>query len=796
MTGITETRWDKAMEKPIYEEWQANGTYAFDTASKKPTFSIDTPPPYVNRPVHVGQAATYVMMDMFARYRRMAGWNVLFPLGLDRNGLPIEMAAEKKYGKKLNDVPREAFLEMCRSILEESSSVSMEAFMRLGISFNSYRAGTRLGDVYQTDSPEYRALTQSTFIDLWKKGLIKEQERINNYCPGCRTTIADAEVAYRNVQSLFNDVKFKVKETDEDIVIGTTRPELICTCAMVIYNPSDKRYTHLEGKTTVTPIFGKSVPIKAHPLAEMGKGTGLVMMCSMGDLSDIRFFREQKLEPTIAIGSDGLMNENAGFLKGLAPKDARERMLARLGEKGLLVRQKKTMHRTPVCERSGDEVEFISMREFYLLQTDRKAAMNRIAKELKFFSPKSRRILLDWIDAVSIDWPISRRRYYATEVPLWYCKKCGTPLLAEKGRYVQPWKEQPKTKCKCGSMEFRGEERVFDTWFDSSISPLYMLGYERHPDFFKKSMPCTLRPQGKEIIRTWLYYTLLKCYLLTGKAAFRDVWINYHILDAAGKKMSKSLGNIIEPSAILDKFGAEPFRLWTALEGNLTQTDFRCSFEKIEGESKFLTKLWNVARFVSQFKEPAAKPAFNATDLWIRSETSKLARAARKSYEKYDFHNPTATLRNFIWEDFASHYLELVKQRAYNEDGQFTAAEQAAAVSTLKHVLDVSLKMLAPVVPFITQRLYFDMHGKDIHNEAFPEPEKTKSVAMKSGDIRELNAAVWKAKKDRGLSLRVPLKRLCIPEKYRPIERDVVSAHHVEKLEYGKAIEIEVGSNP
>jgi len=797
MAAISETRWDKAMEKPIYGEWQAKRIYAFDKTSKKPTFSIDTPPPYVNRPVHIGQAATYVMMDMFARFRRMTGWNVLFPLGLDRNGLPIEMAAEKKYGKKLNQVPREEFLDMCRSILEESSATSMDAFMRLGISFNSYSTGKELGDVYQTDSEEYRALTQSTFIDLWKKGLIREQERVNNYCPGCRTTIADAEVAYKNLPAMFNDVRFKVKGTGEEIIIGTTRPELICTCAMVIYNPNDKRHKHLEGKTAITPIFGKAVPIKAHPLAEIGKGTGLVMMCSMGDLSDIRFFREQKLEPVIAMGSDGRMNENAGFLKGLTPKEARERMIARLNEEGMLTGQKKTTHRTPVCERSGDEVEFISMKEFYLAQMDSKKTMEKIAKELNFFSPKSRKILLDWIDAVSIDWPISRRRYYATEVPLWYCRKCGTPLLAEKGKYARPWKERPDEKCKCGSSDFRGEERVFDTWFDSSISSLYILGYERHPDFFKKSMPCTLRPQGKEIVRTWLYYTLLKCYLLTGKAAFRDVWINYHILDGAGKKMSKSLGNIVEPSAILDKFGAEPFRLWTALEGNLTQTDFRCAFDKIEGESKFLTKLWNVARFISQFNEPDAKPTYNATDVWIRSETAKLIKMARKGYEKYDFHNPAAALRNFIWEDFASHYLELVKQRAYNEDGRFTATEQAAAVSTLKYVLDVTLKLLAPVVPFVTYRLYMDMHGKDVHNDAFPEqPEKMKKSSITSDDVRELNAVVWKAKKDRGLSLRTPIRRLRLPEKYKPIERDVASAHHVEKLEYGKSIEVEITEEP
>ncbi|MFH1294470.1 MAG: valine--tRNA ligase [Candidatus Aenigmatarchaeota archaeon] len=789
--AITEKRWDKSFEKPIYDKWLNSKAYAFDEKTKKPVFSIDTPPPYVNQPVHIGQASTYVLMDMFARYRRMSGWEVIFPLGLDRNGLPIEMAAEQKFGKKLNEVPRPKFLKMCESILQESSDISKQAFLRLGVSFNSYTLGKKIGDLYHTDSPEFRALTQSTFIDLWNKDLIEQQDRINNYCPGCRTTIADAEVAYEDIHSMFNEVKFKVKETGENIVIGTTRPELICTCAMVIYNPADKRYKRLEGKTAITPIFEKEVPIKAHTLAQIDKGTGLVMMCSMGDLSDIRFFREQDLTPEIAIDIDGKMNEKAGFLSGLDAKGARKKMIEELRNKNLLVGQRQTLHRTPICERSKDEIEFISMKEFYLKQIEQKPQMERIAKEVKFFSPKSRKILLDWIDSVSIDWPISRRRYYATEIPLWYCKKCGEPTLAPKGKYVQPWKDAPPVnKClKCGGKEFTGEERVFDTWFDSSTSPLYILGYERYPDFFKKYAPCTLRPQGKEIVRTWLYYSLLKCYLLTGKTIFRNAWINYHILDAEAKKMSKSKGNIIDPISILDSFGAEPFRFWVALEGNLTQTDFRCSFDKIEGESKFLTKLWNIARFITQFEAPKTKPEPTPTDLWIRTELSRLVKEAKKGFDNYDFHNPVVDIRNFIWEDFASNYLEMVKQRAYNQEGAFSQGQQAAAIQTLNHVLDVSLKLLAPVLPFITYRLHFDIHGKDIHQESFPEAEKITSK-LASADIRELNGLIWKAKKDRGLSLRSSVKELVIPEKFRPLQQDLVKTHNVEKLVYGKEIKV------
>ncbi|MFH1234485.1 MAG: class I tRNA ligase family protein, partial [Candidatus Diapherotrites archaeon] len=395
--AITETRWEKDFEQAILTEWLANKRHAFKEEKGKKLFSIDTPPPYVNTPVHIGQATTYVLMDMFARYKKMKGFNVLFPLGLDRNGLPIEMAAEKKFGISVHRTPREEFLEKCRQILEETSGESIDTFQKLGIGFNSFEKGDEIGGLYLTDSEEYRAMTQSTFIDLWNAGLIYEDTRINNYCPGCGTTIADSEIEYEMKPSKFNDLKFKVKETGEEIIIGTTRPELVCTCGMVIFNPKDDRYSSLDGKHAITPIFEKVVPIKAHPIAEIGKGTGLAMMCSAGDLSDIRFFREMNLEPVIAIGADWRMNENAGFLKGLKVKEAREKMVEELQAKGLLVEQKQVMHRTPTCERSKHEIEFIAMPEYYCRQMDCKEKMNELAEKINFYSPKSRQIMLDWI---------------------------------------------------------------------------------------------------------------------------------------------------------------------------------------------------------------------------------------------------------------------------------------------------------------------------------------------------------------------------------------------------------------
>jgi len=784
---LKEKNWSKELERSIYEGWKRKKAYRFN--ERKPVYSIDTPPPYVNTPVHIGHATTYVLMDMFARFRRMQGFNVLFPLGLDRNGLPIEMAAEKRFNVSLKDVSREEFIKFCGQILEESSAESIDSFLRLGISFNSWKVGKKLGDMYFTDSKDYRTLTQATFIDMWNKGLVYEDKRINNYCPGCGTTLADAEVDYKDIETTFNDVIFTVKESGEKLIISTTRPELIATCAMVIYNPSDDRHQRLEGKTAITPVYGKEVPITAHPLADPEKGSGLVMMCSMGDQNDIRFFRDMKLKPVIAIDENGKMNSSAGFLEGLTVKEARQKIIDELRAKQLLVDQRKVMHRTPICERSKHPIEFIEQQELYLKQLKFRRQMKKLAKRTKFYANESRQLLLDWIDSLTIDWPLSRRRYYATEIPLWYCNSCGEAVVPQAGRYYRPWKEQPPVKrCKkCKSTSFRGEERVFDTWFDSSISPLYIMKYPEK--FFQKHKFCTLRPQGKEIVRNWLYYTFLRCYLILDRGIFRDVWLHYHVVDEKGKKMSKSLGNVIDPHEILEKYGAEPFRLWCAVEGNLDKQDFRCSFERIEGTGKTLAKLWNVARFVSMLPSPRTKRTVMEMDRWIIKEMAKLIRYSRRRYNKYDFHNPTIKLRHFLWETFASHYLELVKNRAYNQDRKFSKEQQESALYALNYCLGNMLKLLAPVMPMFTQKIYKDLYKKDIHDEEFPKPKQI-SARISTQDIEDLNSFIWKSKKDRGLSLKAEIKELTLLRKYSVIAKDIVACHNASKLRYGRAIEL------
>jgi len=765
--------WTLEKEKAIASRWRKKNPFSINLKSKR-IYSIDTPPPYVNAPVHIGQAITYCYMDFFARYKRMKGYSVVFPLGLDRNGLPIEMAAEKKFGVNPTKIPREKFIEYCKKILEEMSLTSRDAFSNLGISFSNYKVGDEIGDAYNTDSEEYRKLTQETFYNLYKKGLVYEDKKIVNYCPGCKTTLADAEIEYLEKQKKLYYLQFKVKGSKEKLAIATTRPELLGACAAVLFNPKDKRYKKFKNKKLIVPFYKKEVKLIAHKSVKIDFGTGLVMMCSFGDLTDIQFFREKKLKHVILIDEDGKMNENAGEVAGLSTTEARERIIEAVKAQGDFLKEEFIVNRVPVCERSKDQVEFIEMQEYYLKQIKFKEDLLKLQKKIKFHDEKSRKILIDWIKGINQDWPLSRRRYYATPIPLWKCSKCGKDILGKKGEYVVPWK-QKKICPKC-KVEAVPETRVFDTWFDSSISELYILGYGKNKNFFKKAFPCSLRPQGKEIIRTWLYYTILRAYLLEKKPAFKDVWINYHILDAKRKKMSKSMGNVIDPQEIIKSEGAEALRFWSAIEGDLTKQDFACSREKIKGEVKTLNKLWNISKFVFQFKESKKPGKLFATDKLFIEYIDYLADFCERHYKEYNFHLPALKLRNFLWEIFASHYIELVKSRAYNKSNKFSKAEQRSAVYSLRYILKKLLVLLYPIVPMITSEIYKEFG--DIFKEKFPTTKKTLEPKFVDGILR-FNSKVWKKKKKQSKGLRDEIE-INIPKELKNYKKDLIVMHNIK----------------
>ncbi len=770
---LKEKHWSPDMELEMQKVWEEENTYRFNPNSGKPLFSIDTPPPYASGKWHIAAAIHYSQIDMIARTQRMKGYEVYFPFGVDRNGLPVEVETEKRYKIKMFEYPREEFLRLCKEFLDEAEQDILSIVRRLGIS-----ADTK--NYFQTDSEQWRAVTQATFIDAWNKGYVYEDYRPNIYCPRCRTTLADAEVEYKELPTKLVYLKFRVEGSEEEVVVATTRPELLPACKAVIYNPDDERYKWLKGKRVVTPL-GDAIPIMEHPYADPKFGTGLVMICSYGDKMDVQLFRELGLEPKIVVNEDGTLNESAGEYAGLTIQEARKRIIEELERKGLVEKVETIMHRTPVCWRCKTPLEIVPMREYYLKQVDLVPELEEYLDVVRFYPEWASNYWRDWLKSVSSDWPISRRRYYATEIPVWYCKSCGKPVLPPPGKYYRPWKEDPPyDRCPhCGSTAgFEGERRVFDTWMDSSISPLVYNGFGWDDKLFGKLGSSDLRPQGKDIVRTWLHYTFLRVHQVLGKPAFKHVWISGMGLDAKGRAMHKSLGNIIYPWPLFKKYGADAVRFFGAAEAH-HGSDFRISERKIEGAYKFLQKLWNVARFISQFEEPEEMPELEPTDLWILGELNGSIRRALSGYERFDFFDPANEVRIFVWDVFAPHYIELVKGRAYG-DG-VGEGKSVAARWTLHYVLKAVLRLAAPVIPHITDYIWRSIYGGTVHRELFPEVrEEWDTEYLEIGSrLMEFNSLVWKTKKERGMRMKDPIE-MEIPIELKPFEEDLRSLHNIK----------------
>lgn len=767
---ITEKAWEPKLEDAILKKWDDEKLYDFKLQDEN--YTIDTPPPYPSgRPWHIGAASHYAQIDMIARTARMNGKNVYFPIGIDRNGLPVELYTEKKHGIRMRETERGEFLNLCKNALDDLEDEMIQIMKSLGLSgdFKNY---------YRTDSEEYRKFTQETFIDLWKKGIIYLATRPNNYDWVSGTTIADAEIVYDDLPTKLVYMKFIVKDEEKEIIIASTRPELLCACKTVIVNPDDERYSNLIGKNLVVPLTNKEVEITPHHSAKIEFGSGAVMVCSYGDQNDVALFRELQLEEVIAIGLDGRMTEAAGDYQGLKPKQARTKIIEDLENANLVEKIEEISHRTPLSERSKIPIEIVPMEEYYLKQKDSIEKMKKLGSEIEFYPNMHKQILMNWLESISIDWPISRRRFYGTEIPIWYCNECSEPFVPEPGKYYRPWKDScPAQKCeKCGNTEFTGEDRTFDTWMDSSVSPLFVTKFNRDDEFFKKTYPTGIRPQAKDIVRTWLYYTLLRCEKLTGQKPWSEAWVMGYGLDEKGMKMSKSKGNAIDPLPVIQKSGADTFRFWSASEINQGY-DFRCSEQKIESTKKFLSKLWNVSRFLSSF--PIIESGkLTDSDKWILSELDKLISVCNEGYSKYNFFIPATALREFTWNIFAAQYIEMAKARAYGIG--FDDDERDGAIFTLHKVLSTILKLLAPITPFITEHLWQTLYSKNsIHKEQLPKIENIEDMTNMTQVIVEFNSKVWNEKKQNNLSLKDSIK-IDIPENLNQFKKDLIAMHNLE----------------
>ena len=815
---ITDKRWSIDLEKRIQEEHYGesyNNRYSFNPDSKKEIFVIDTPPPYPSGTWHIGAVAQYSMIDVIARSQRLLGKEVYFPWGVDRNGINIEFTVEKKTGKKMRTFNRGDFIDICRDTIEEYTQAMRETACRVGLSCS-------FENEYLTDSPEYRSVSQSIFVDLFKQGNIVEDLRPNIYDPVEGTTIADAEVQRISRSTKLCDVIWETEDGDQ-VIITTTRPELICACGIVLVHPEDSRYTHLIGKEIRLPLAvngrSKKVLISSHHSVKMEFGSGVLMVCSFGDQNDVSVFREFGLEPFVAINLDGEMTEISGPLSGLAVIQARKKAIEILEQENKLSSIKDHEQEIPVSERGNNPVEIILLKEWYVRQTHTLERMNELVSDINFIPPRNKQFLDDWMQNISIDWPISRRRWYHTEVPIWYTEDESKVVVPPSGVYVQPWRDSPpegsevldrETKETLGKYEemkgqlgvLTGEEKVFDTWMDSSNSNLFVSGYGKNQDLFNRAFPTALRPQGKEIVRTWLYYTLLKSTLLLDKPGFANVWIDGLGMDPWGRKMSKSLGNGIDANSVLEcgsggrtgswkikgtdgkqiqlkanKIGSECFRLWKACDAQVGD-DFHINPEEIEAKYfGVLTKIFNVARFASQFEVPSnlnSKPNnLEIEDEWILSEFSQMMIKVEESWSKVDIYNASQSIKNFSTGVFPSHWLEMVKSRLYDGD--------EAAAWTLHRIVRDILTSLSPICPFFTHYLSTILYAKSsVDVREFPDIIASKSELLKlTNHVIDFNSEVWKIKKDNGISLNTEISDVKIPEELVILSDSLIRMHRI-----------------
>ena len=741
-----------SIEKRWQEMWREDAVYRFDPKSDKPIYSIDNPPRYTSGPLHLGHATGYSLIDFAARYRRMKGFNVFFPLCFDVNGTPIEVKVEKKHNITKLDLPRAEYRKLCSDYANGFIDEMTHHFEILGESMDP-------SIYYQTDAPYYRRVTQISFAKLFKKGLVYKANFPVNWCPRCMTALADAEVEYEDNVNKLNYIKFQIAggSPDEYVMVATTRPELLCTCKCVAVHPDDKEKQHLIGKELVVPLTGRLVKVISDPKVQMEYGTGNVMICTIGDKDDLEWAMKYHFEMEKGIDETGKMTALAGKYEGMPVKEAREAAIEDLREQGILVKQEDNPQNVSICWRCHTPIEYLQVPQWFLKTTSLKEQVLKRADEIKWYPEFMKIRLQDWTNSLAWDWVLSRQRIFATPVPVWECEKCGHAVCAtEEMCYCDPTEDKPPVeKCpECGG-ELIGCTDVFDTWMDSSGSALYNTFWERDPELFKKMFPMSMRPQSHDIIRTWAFYSILRSEQLEQSKPWDDVMIHGFIMAPDGTPMHSSIGNVIDPIPILENYGADALRYYAATCSLGIDHAFR-EKDVIRGK-KLSIKVFNIGQFVSRFIKDVPKTcdSLRTADRWIISKFSKVVKAVTEYLDVYQFDKAMKEVEGFIWHEFADNYVEMVKARSDD-----------AVRYTLYNVFLGCIKMLAIFQPHITEDVYQEHFkaidgNKSIHLTAWPEPIFIDEDAEIEGDaLSKVLAEIRAWKSERKIPLNAELSMI------------------------------------
>jgi len=706
----------KEVEKKWIEKWSKSDIYSFKNDGRE-VFSIDTPPPYTSGVAHMGTILGYVWFDMIARFKRMRGFDVYFPHGWDTQGLPTELKVEKELGKSAKK-DRSKFREACKKWTEYSIE-------RMSRQLKSVGYFPDWNNVYVTMDRDYWRRVQYSLLKFHEKGLIYIKEHPVHFCPSCESAIAKAEINYREEEGYLNYIKFKL-EDGETIEIATTRPELLPACVAVAVNPEDDRYKDLPGRKAIVPIFNQKVEIFSDRAVDPEFGTGIVMICTFGDEQDVKWAYERGLPVVKAINQRGKLTKVAGKYKGMGILEAREAIISDLEKQGYLVKREKIVHQVAVHDKCGTPIEFVPTLQWFIKVRQFKEDIIGAAMSMKWIPDYMLQRLIDWAESLDWDWVISRQRIWGTPIPFWYCEKCHYIIAPrEEELPLDPTEREPPVKeCpSCGSRRISPARDVCDCWVDSSITPLVITGWPNEREKFEKLYPVSIRPQGYEIIRTWAFYTIFRCLMLTGKPPFKEIVINGMVLGDDGRKMSKSYGNVVEPDEVVEKYGGDSLRQWVST-GALGK-DVPFSWKEVKHGHKFLRKLWNIARFVKQNTSDYDGSEYDVSELkpidrWILYHLDQLIESTTNDFERYEFPQIMRRIWSFTWNKLADDYLEIVKHRIYDPK---SIEEKRKTQFVLLKVLRDLVKLVAPITPFIAEEIYQEIDGRkeSVHIEEWPE---------------------------------------------------------------------------
>ena len=701
-------------EDRLYKKWEDSGYFRPSGDKNAPSFSMVIPPPNVTGQLHMGHALDDTLQDIIIRAKRMEGYNTLWVPGTDHAGIATQIKVEevlrREKGLSRHDIGREEFLKLVWDWKAKYGNRIISQLKKLGASCDWEHEAFTMDE-------NLSAAVRKTFVSLYEKGLIYRGLRITNWCPHCNTALSDAEVEYKELDGGFWYVKYPVVGSDEYVIIATTRPETMLGDTAVAVNPEDERYTRLIGRQLVLPLVGRTIPVIADEYVERDFGTGCVKITPCHDPNDFEVGLRHDLEQIIILDGDGKINENGGKYQGLDRFEARKQIVADLEAAGLLLKVEKLKHNVAHCYRCGSVIEPLASKQWFVKMKPLAGPAIKVVKEgkIRFIPERFSKIYLNWMENIH-DWCVSRQLWWGHRIPAFYCGDCGKVTVSETDVTACP---------DCGSPNITQESDVLDTWFSSALWPFSTLGWPNDTEDLKTFYPTNVLVTGYDIITFWVSKMIFMGIENTGNIPFPDVFIHGLVRDAQGRKMSKSLGNGIDPLEIIGKYGADALRFALAT-GNSPGNDMRFSDEKIGAARNFANKIWNASRFVRMnldIEEIALPSAdrLRTEDKWILSLFNRLAGEVRENIDSYELGIALSKLYDFIWDIFCDWYIELLKPRLSAKGTE----DNPVAQNVIAWVLSNTMKLLHPFLPFITEEIWLALPhtGDSIMISSYPQTD-------------------------------------------------------------------------